>query len=270
MKYDDSEPLVTPATTVETAVAGRLLKRSEAAKLLGMSVSSLRRREGDLVRPIVGPDGVHLFDEAEIRSVSVVVRRGQAVATLGASAGDVAAEVFTLLDEGEHPVEIVKRLHLAPDVVVALQAQWAEMRSGFILSAEQAGELALAVRSQVPHSGARAVADVRTFVDRLHRSRSGSARCQLCGGNAACVCEPCAVDARGPLATWQVALERRTVEGTEEVRVAARVGWVDSFNLDGAKFPTLRSEWVARDRAKEAELDELVEALEERDAVARG
>ncbi len=76
------------------ATSGKLVKRAEAARMLGMSVSTLRRQEGRLVSPIVGPDGVHLFDESEIRSVSVTVRHKQAIASSGPAAGEIAAEVF--------------------------------------------------------------------------------------------------------------------------------------------------------------------------------
>lgn len=103
---------------VKAAPSGKLLKRSEAARLLG--VSTLRRREGDVLKPLVGADGVHLFDEAEVRAVCVTLRGRATLGALGPSAGDTAADVFTLLDDGVHPVEIVKRLHLTPDVVNAL------------------------------------------------------------------------------------------------------------------------------------------------------
>src|ERR1700690_2062562 len=99
---------------------GKFLKRSEAARLLGVSVSTLRRKEGDIIQPVVDADGVHRFAESELRAVMVTVRHRQAVASMGPSAGDTAAEVFTLLDEHLHPAEIVKRLRLPPDIVMAL------------------------------------------------------------------------------------------------------------------------------------------------------
>jgi len=37
-----------------------------------------------------------------------------------------------LLDEKIHPVEIVKRLKLAPDVIESLQEQWAHLKGGFV------------------------------------------------------------------------------------------------------------------------------------------
>jgi hypothetical protein len=61
----------------------KLLKRSEVAKRLGVSVSTLRRREGELLKPIVGADGVHLFDEEEVRAVSITLRRRQIISPPG-------------------------------------------------------------------------------------------------------------------------------------------------------------------------------------------
>lgn len=43
-----------------------LLTRADAAALLHCSISSVRRLEGDVLHPIVGADGVHRFDPAEL------------------------------------------------------------------------------------------------------------------------------------------------------------------------------------------------------------
>jgi hypothetical protein len=44
------------ATNSGAAVpAGRLLRRTEAARMLGVSKSTLRRMEGDALTPVVGP-----------------------------------------------------------------------------------------------------------------------------------------------------------------------------------------------------------------------
>ncbi|HVW25472.1 MAG TPA: hypothetical protein VHC69_08875 [Polyangiaceae bacterium] len=126
----------------------KLLKRSEAAKLLGMSVSTLRRREGDLIRPVVDANGVHRFAESELRAVMVTIRHRETVARLGSDAGDIAADVFTLLDEGAHPAEIVKQLREAPETIMALHEQWARMRGGFVVLEDDARSLALTVRAR--------------------------------------------------------------------------------------------------------------------------
>ena len=46
------------------------LTRAEAAALLHCSISSVRRLEGDVLHPIVGANGVHRFDPAELARVA--------------------------------------------------------------------------------------------------------------------------------------------------------------------------------------------------------
>ncbi|HKP64474.1 MAG TPA: hypothetical protein VJV78_47375 [Polyangiales bacterium] len=188
---------------------GKLIRRAEAARLLGVSVSTLRRREGNELQPIVGPDGVHMFDESEVRSVMVTVRRTQTSTTLGSSAGHIAAEVFSLLDAGEHPVEIVKQLKLPPDQVVALRDQWSEMRGGFIVSAREAAEFGRLARASTPKAAASALAQLRHRLEAITEMRRGSAKCCVCGDATASICEPCVVVENGPLASFGVDVEHR-------------------------------------------------------------
>ena len=54
-----------------TAPPGKLLGRAQAARMLGVSKSTLRRMEGEALTPVVGPKNVRLFHEEEIRSVVV-------------------------------------------------------------------------------------------------------------------------------------------------------------------------------------------------------
>lgn len=113
--------------------SGKLLRRSEAAKLLGVSKSTLRRMEGEVLTPVVGPKNVRLFHEEEIRSV-VVTRRAGVDARRGD--GEVAAAAFAAFDGDAHPVDVVKQLQLDPDVVEALHARWAKMRGLLVLAPE--------------------------------------------------------------------------------------------------------------------------------------
>jgi hypothetical protein len=118
---------------------GKLLRRTEAARLLGVSKSTLRRMEGTALTPVVGPKNVHLFQEEEVRAV-VVTRR--AYVGVQANRGDVAADAFALFDAGVHVVDAVKQLRVSPDVIEGLYERWARLRSMLILSAEARSEIA--------------------------------------------------------------------------------------------------------------------------------
>ena len=54
--HNSIDNFVNSATNSGAAVpAGRLLRRTEAARMLGVSKSTLRRMEGDALTPVVGP-----------------------------------------------------------------------------------------------------------------------------------------------------------------------------------------------------------------------
>src|SRR6188768_3278456 len=57
--------------------SGRLLTRGQVARRLGTSLSTVRRMEGEQLKPIIGPRGVHYFEETEIQAVFVRVRRAR-------------------------------------------------------------------------------------------------------------------------------------------------------------------------------------------------
>lgn len=129
---DTSEADATDAdlvTVVESdATTGRRLTRTEVATLMGVSPSTVVRRErANLLRAQL-IDGVHVFDETEVRQTITTQRHRTAISALGAAAGDVAALVFTELDGGATPVEIVKRHAISPTVVKALVAQYRDFR----------------------------------------------------------------------------------------------------------------------------------------------
>ncbi|HVY31031.1 MAG TPA: helix-turn-helix domain-containing protein [Polyangiaceae bacterium] len=131
-KLDEDESL--PAAVVVTTRSAddpsptRLLTRNEAAQLLGVSVSTVIRREQTLKPVLV--NGVHMFDEAIVRREVTTIRQRHAVASLGPTAGDVAASVFELLEADVEPAQIVIRLKVPPDIVQALRSQWLEMLKG--------------------------------------------------------------------------------------------------------------------------------------------
>lgn len=241
---------------------GKLLKRAEAARLLGVSVSTLRRHEGDVIKPIIAENGVHLFEEAEIRSVKITVRRREAFAALGATSGDVAADVFQLLDEGIEPVEIVMRLRLPPAAVATLQEQWAQLRGGFVVDGNDAHEWLRLIRGGPISSGREATRQLRARIEALLRLHD-SPRCGSCGENAAIICEACVLQRRGPLTTVGVRLERKTDDdGVAWIRVSAEVVWEQRLAPnDVGQVLKMCSEWCRADKAEESPIVEALDAL---------
>lgn len=117
--------VVTLAARTAPAERAALLTRSQAARVLGVSVSTVIRRE-HVLKPVV-VNGVHMFDERVLRREVTTIRHRQAIASLGPTSGDAAASVFELLEAGVEPTQIVIRLRVTPDAVQALRAQWADM-----------------------------------------------------------------------------------------------------------------------------------------------
>jgi hypothetical protein len=124
-----------PCQQTAPTLSGKL-RRTEVAQRLGVSLTTLRRMEGTRLHPATGPDGVHLFDEAEVEAAVVTYRgiRARSAASLKPSDGEIAAAVFELFDGGTSLVEVVKQLQVAPDRVGALHRAWASLRQGNLAS----------------------------------------------------------------------------------------------------------------------------------------
>ena len=166
---------------------GKLLRRTEAARLLGVSKSTLRRMEGTALTPVVGPKNVHLFQEEEVRAV-VVTRRAHL--DTQASSGDIAADAFTLFDAGLHVVDAVKQLRVSPDVIEGLYERWARLRSMLILSPEARSEIATVLMGWDDKS-IKTAADVVTFLKRWMIDES-CRPCSECRTEMAAFCRTCA------------------------------------------------------------------------------
>jgi hypothetical protein len=117
-----------------------LLTRAEAAALLRCSSSSVRRLEGDALHPIVGADGVHRFDPAEIARLA---GSRSPLPVHGSKEGERDARVFEAFEEGKGLREIVTTLRLPVDLVSKLHASWQKMGSNqdMILSSERLAQL---------------------------------------------------------------------------------------------------------------------------------
>ena len=131
-----------------TSPSPALLTRAEAAALLHCSISSVRRLEGDVLHPIVGADGVHRFDPAELARVASH-RSSRSVD--GSKEGERDARVFEALEEGKGLREIVTTFRLPADLVSRLHASWLKMGSNqeMILSSSRLAQLRTALHAEV-------------------------------------------------------------------------------------------------------------------------
>ena len=112
------------------AAAAALLTRGQVARRLGVAVASVRRLEGTKLHP--QRDGaVWLFEPAEVDRVATeraVTPKAARPASGGKDDGDLAAEVFGLLDLRRSFSAIVRHTRQPPAVIRKLYLDW---RSGF-------------------------------------------------------------------------------------------------------------------------------------------
>ena len=97
-----------------------------------------------------------------------IMKRPDLSASLDSTAaGEIAASVFSRLDRGMPPDEVVTELMLPVDTVESLWRTWARLRGAVLLSARAGQALREASCSHQPiTSGGDAVAAVRRFVER--------------------------------------------------------------------------------------------------------
>jgi hypothetical protein len=182
---------------------GKLLGRTEAARAIGVSKTTFRRRfEGTVLKPEVGTDGVHRFREERVREL--VIQRSATTESPDAYDGTMAAEVFSLLDDGVHPVNVVKRLALDPRAVEAIHRQWASMRDTFVVTGSEARE----IESLPWVAGRRPILDGRQLVESL--SDADPRLCAKCQDEHAALCIKCASAMSGGEA------KRRSAEAREQ------------------------------------------------------
>jgi transcriptional regulator with XRE-family HTH domain len=130
------------------------LTRAQVASRLGVSVSTVRRFEGERLHPQIGPDDVRLFDPGEVAALAAELadeprarRLRNAARDPGAkpaprSEDELAAQVFERLEQRQSLAEIVVGVRVAPERVRELHEQWCR---GLI-----EGQLRFARTPQVP------------------------------------------------------------------------------------------------------------------------
>jgi DNA-binding transcriptional MerR regulator len=171
------------------APPGKLLGRAQAARLLGVSKSTLRRMEGQALTPVVGPKNVRLFHEEQIQSM-IITRRSEVGASTRAS-GEVAAGVFALCDENVHPVDVVKQLRLEPDLVEALHTRWCRLRGLLVITETGTTTLSRILGQEEgaprPKTEAELIAMTRKWAQ-----EESLRRCDQCRTDDAAFCRACA------------------------------------------------------------------------------
>jgi hypothetical protein len=229
-----------------TDSGGRLLTRGETARRLGMSESTLRRREAEgALKPTVMHGRTAMYEETRVSTIMQTVRKrwGAPEATDGAT----AARVFELLGQDVGLREVVQRLELAPEVVAKLGRQWAELGEGFFVTAAEARELGVACAQDVRDRLTGAHTSVESAMGRMQMV---SPDCRVCKEAGSGVCVDCYQEmkqrAYGFALTGEtLRLEQRVLpDGTEEVRLV--VEQCDVSNLKVRRScggQTLRTEW---------------------------
>jgi len=130
---------------------------------------------------------------------------------------------------------------------------------------QEAQDLAKCSRGVRAKSGRELAEQINARLQLLLR-RHNSPMCRICGESAACYCEKCVSECRGPLYFFGMNLERRNNEnGDKEVRVVIHL--MRSEMLEdrvGASVP-FSSRWYRREGVGNAFLADFVEALEPKD-----
>jgi hypothetical protein len=176
-----------PRSDGESSSGAKLLRRTEVARLLGVSKSTLRRMEGEQLTPELGPGNVRLFHEEQVQSM--IVTRHSRLGTQRSS-GDVAADAFALFDSDTHPVDVVKQLRIDPDVAEALHGRWARLR-GLLVVLRGARERVREMLCDASESALATEGELVAFVEKWVIEQS-PITCHQCRGDWAGFCANCA------------------------------------------------------------------------------
>lgn len=102
------------------------MTRTQAARLIGVSVATVRRMEGQELHPVI-VDGKHLFSIDELEPHRK------------ATAGDVAARAFEMFNADKTQVDVVIALKESPERIRALFRHWLEMSDCILAGAPGIG-----------------------------------------------------------------------------------------------------------------------------------
>ncbi len=175
----------------------RLVGRTEAAGVVGVSVATLRRLERTVLRPVVDGSGVHRHSVK--RLLDYKAERANAGADVDGREGALAAAAFEHFDRRLGPADVVKLLKVAPSVARELHREWADLGGRFVVSGEAAVKIERLAFNEDD-------APVRCGVDLLRLlERLDEPQCFGCKRRTPCFCLRCFV--QRPPRAQQVAKE---------------------------------------------------------------
>jgi hypothetical protein len=154
------------------------LTRGQVAARLSVSVSTVRRYEGNLLYPTVDEHEVRWFDENEVATLAATMVNAAPAKQTGRarlsgmraaeerSAGEIAALAFERFEQRQSLAEIVIGLRVEPETVRALFEQW-----GLGLCE---GQLRMAREPRLQRRGEIPVASPETLATRLSELPRGT------------------------------------------------------------------------------------------------
>jgi hypothetical protein len=144
--------------------------------------------EGVQLKPIVGERGVRYFEETEIQTVLVRVRRTRMPDDERAD-GVLSAAAFTLFRNGADVVAVVEELREAPEKIERLFEDWKRLRGTVLLDAKSLAVL-------VGDLNASTLGDENALLLAIAEFKKSTApQCVLCEREPAYWCRSCAQEA---------------------------------------------------------------------------
>jgi hypothetical protein len=177
-----------------------MLTRMQAARIAGVSKSTIRRAEqdGELATEL-GPSGEHLIEEAQLRQWLLRnTRVKKTKESQDAARGALAAQVFDRFDQGDNPVDVVKAYAYDPDLVERLHTQWARLRGRLVLEAERIDSFTRNLRTLMAVSVEQPIRSAEAFKKWSQaiedRAVEMQKLCKRCQRVAPTTCDACAKD----------------------------------------------------------------------------
>lgn len=168
---------------------GRLLTRSEAAAVIGVSPSEIRRREvtGALRPSKRNEKGWVMFEEEDVLAqASTAGARRRSAEPVEPYTSEEAAKVFNALDEGKTLVQCVKECLVLPSVVLLLAEAYALLTGALFLDKATVDAInILPLEGTFPLKGQKDLLQVLV-------TASGDT-CKTCNVRGRVLCKPCAL-----------------------------------------------------------------------------
>ncbi|HYQ41911.1 MAG TPA: hypothetical protein VER11_08080 [Polyangiaceae bacterium] len=181
----EASPTEIVAPAIATSPSGNRLTRAQVAQRLGLSLSTVRRMEGVQLNPIVGEGGVHYFEETEIQTVLVRVRRTRTGENEQAD-GTLTAAAFRLFRNGYDVIAVVAELRADPETIEKLFEHWKHLRGTVLLDAKNLVELARVLGASQLTEESELLSAIADF-----KKETGQ-QCVLCEREPAYWCRSCA------------------------------------------------------------------------------